>query len=174
MNGYLKNKIVYLCGPLGSVEDDGKGWRQKITPRLEEMGVIVSDPTKSTLDGTGEVGDDKKFFKKLLINEDFAGVKKEFWKIVRKDLKAVEKSDFIIMNYMATVTTVGSWHEAVISSLIKKPILLKYDRNELDIFNPWVVTYVKENEFFAEWDDMFKYLSEEIDNRKFTSSKWIF
>lgn len=169
---YLKNKIVYLCGPLGAVEDDGKGWRQDITPKLEKMGLIVDDPTKSTANGKGEVSDDKKYFKQLIKNEEFGKLKEEFWPIIRKDLRSVDKCDFLILNYQVGIPTIGTYEECTRAVISKKPILLKYDKNELDRFNPWVISWVKENEVFSNWNDLFDYLINKIDNRIFTSSRW--
>jgi len=172
MTGYLKNKVVYLCGPLGAVDDDGIGWRREITPHLESLGIIVDDPTKSTASGIGEVADDKKRFRKLILNEDFATLKEQFWPIVRKDLRSVDKSDFLIVNYDAKVPTVGTYDECTRASIQKKPILLKYDKTQLDMFNPWVVTWVKKNEFFSSWEDLIDYLKNKIDNGIFSSSTW--
>lgn len=173
MSGYLKDKRVYLCGPLGCVDDDGVGWRNDLTPRLESLGLIVDDPTKSVSDeGIGEVGDDKKKFREIILREDFKELKEQFWPIVRKDLRSVDKSDFLIVNYDSLAPTVGTYDECTRASVQKKPILLKYDKNQLDTFNPWVVTWVKENEIFSSWDDLFDYLENTINKGDYASSRW--
>lgn len=170
--GYLEGKSVYLCGPMAAEADDGKGWRELLTPHLEKMGIEVIDPTKSTANGVGEVGDDKKRFREIIKQENFSQLKKEFWPIIRKDLRAVDKADFLIVNYDATSTTVGTYDECTRASIQKKPILMKYDRNQLDVFNPWVVTWVKDGEFFPSWDKLLMYLSVYIDKGKYNSSHW--
>ena len=62
--GYLNGKSVYLAGPIHDVKDDGKTWREMMTPRLREFGILVDDPTHKSIFGIGEVGDDKKSIQK--------------------------------------------------------------------------------------------------------------
>lgn len=168
---YLTGKSVYLCGPLHTEADDGIGWRKAITPKLLEYGLIVDDPTKKTADGVGEVGDDKARFKKLIKDKKFLELKEQFWPIVRKDLRAVDKADFIIFNYIPNVPTVGTWHEIVNAHNQRKPILVKYDDQNLDAFNPWVLTFVKATWFFPTWDLLFEEL-DRVNNKQFDSSHW--
>ena len=42
----LSGQRVYLAGAMDRVQDRGAGWRDKITPFLEDMGVIVFNPLK--------------------------------------------------------------------------------------------------------------------------------
>lgn len=168
---YLNGKTVYLCGPLHAEKDSGIGWREHITPKLLDYGLVVDDPTKKTVNGVGEVGDDKARFKELILQKKFQQLKEEFWPIVRKDLRSVDRSDFLIFNYVAGVPTVGTYHEIIISSQQKKPILLKYDENELDKFNPWVLTFVKSSWCFSTWEELYEEL-DRVNNRQFDSSHW--
>lgn len=172
MSGYLKDKIVYLCGPIGLSNDDGVEWRNNITPRLLKLGLKVDDPTKSTINGRGEIGNDKTYWKTLIKEQNFSQLKKEFWPIVHKDLRSVDKCDFLIVNYDALTPTVGTYDEITRAKISRKPILLKYNEEQLDYFNPWVVTWVKENELFSEWENLLKYLENEIDNGYYNSSTW--
>ncbi len=168
---YLKGKSVYLCGPLHFCKDDGMGWRDKITPKLETYGLSIEDPTKKTACGIGEVKDDKAMFKRLLIEKKFSEAKEVFWPIVRKDLRCVDKADFLIFCYDPSLPTVGTWHEVINASDQKKPILLKYDESQLDHFNPWTLTFIKAGCIFSEWDDMFSYL-DKVNNGEFDTSYW--
>jgi nucleoside 2-deoxyribosyltransferase len=168
---YLNKKSVYLCGPLHACHDDGAGWRDKITPRLLKYGLTVEDPTKKTVDGVGEVGDDKARFQQLLKEKRFDDAKEAFWPIVRKDLRCVDKADFLIFYYDASIPTVGTWHELVTASNQKKPILLVYDETQLEKFNIWVLTFIKSGCIFSNWEDMFEYLNK-IDNGEFNTSHW--
>ena len=40
----LKGMRTYLAGAMDRVPDGGVGWRQTITPKLTEMGVVVLNP----------------------------------------------------------------------------------------------------------------------------------
>jgi nucleoside 2-deoxyribosyltransferase len=168
---YLNGKVAYLCGPIHAVADDGVGWRDAITPRLKNFGIIVDDPCKKTVNGMGEVKDDKKMLIELMKTGDFGQVKKKFYPIVRKDLRAVDKADFLIVVYDPTIHIFGTIHEMIIASQQRKPILLFFDKAKIDKFNPWCLTLVKENMIFTEWDDMFAYLNK-IDLGEFDTSYW--
>lgn len=168
---YLKDKSVYLAGPIHACLDDGVGWRDAITPKLKEYGLQVEDPCKKTIDGFGEVKDDKKLIKKLIKEEKWSEVKEKFYPIVRKDLRCIDKADFIIVYYSPLIPMFGTTAEVIESSHQKKPILVKYDRKELDDFNPWITCYLKSQWLFSEWDDMFKYLGK-INSGNIETSHW--
>ena len=168
---YLENKRVYLCGAIHSTTDDGISWRESITPRLKLLNLVVSDPCKKTIVNS-EIGQDKSTFKSLLINEQFKELKETFWPIVRYDLREVDKCDFVIFNYDTTNKLVGSIHELVTANFEKKVILLKYNKEQLADFNPWIATFIKEHHFFSEWDLLFEHL-QNINTGKLDSSYWI-
>ena len=156
---YLSGKSVYLAGPICACHDDGVNWREQITPTLaDKFGLHVEDPTKKTANGLGEVGADKALFKKLLKAKQFGVVREKFWPIVRKDLRCVDKADFLILVYDPAVPTVGTIHEWVEANRQKKPILVKYDVDALDHFNAWVTTLVKPEWLFETWESMYDYL----------------
>jgi len=175
---YLKNKTVYLCGPIAAVKDDGIGWRKEITPRLNDFGVKVLDPCKKSTNDFddknefGEVGKDKEKFRKLILKEDWKGVKEKFWPIIRYDLRCVDHCDFVIFYYDPLVSMCGSIHELVVATFEKKNILLYYKKEQLEHFNPWVATFIKENHFFDSWDVMFDYLKN-VNDGKFDTSLWV-
>lgn len=169
---YLNNKIVYLAGPIHNISDNGSTWRDYITPMLKEkFNLVINDPTKMTANGLGEVGDDKQLMKNFIKNEQWEDLKKAFYPIVRKDLRCVDKADFIIVSYDPTIHTVGTIHEIVLASIIKKPILLKYDRNQLSQFNPWISCFLKPQWFFPTWDSLFEYL-DKINLGDIETSHW--
>jgi hypothetical protein len=168
---YLKGKSVYLCGAMCSLEDSGGAWRNIITPHLTELGIEVVDPTKTTANGVGEVADDKKRFRSLIESENWGQLKEEFWPVVRKDLRAVDKADFIICYYNPTVPTIGTIHELVLASSQKKPIFLKYDVETLGSFNPWMSCLIKTKYFHNNWTDLKIHLSC-VDQGNFDTSYW--
>ena len=172
---YLKGKKVYLTGPMHKAKDDGVGWRDKITPRLTKMKIEVLDPCKKVVNGNidlSEVGKNKEKFKDLVKSENWNGVKREFWPIVRADLRMVDHCDFLIFNYDPLIPMVGTIHELVVATFEKKVILLKYDVDQLADFNPWVATFTKEHHLFDEWDRMFSYL-EQVNDGVFDTSLWV-
>lgn len=172
---HLNGKSVYLSGSMHSLNDCGTSWRDDITPRLESMGITVLDPCKKIIlpqNGADEIGADKERFRKIAVAEDWKKLKEDFWPVVRYDLRCVDLANFIIFNYDASVPTIGTIHELVVATFEKKVILLKYNRSQLHLFNPWIATFIKENHFFYDWEHMFEHL-EKVDSGVRDTSLWV-
>lgn len=167
---FLKGKTTYLAGPIHHI-DDCNSWRDKLTPHLEEMGVIVQNPCKKTIDNHSCINEDKEKLKELILKENFLEVKKVFFPILKADLRCVDVSHFIIFMYSPKTRQVGSTHELIMANLQKKPILLYYPREEIADFNPWIACLVKAQHIFSSWDLMIDYLKQ-VNNGNFDSSLW--
>lgn len=169
---YLKGKQVYLAGSMHVMDDDGTGWRDWITPILKErFGLVVEDPAKKSANGVCEVKDDKARWKKMIADGEFAKVKDEFWPIVRKDLRCVDKSDLLICVYNPTVHLFGSIHEMVVASQQRKPIFVYCDPEHQKEINPWLFTLIKADWLFLNWDDLFDRLGK-IDAGEINPDYW--
>jgi len=169
---YLKGKTAYLCGNLYADLNNAIDWRNSLYEALTKLGIEIIDPCKKTSANVSEVGEDRNKWKELIKSEKWRDLKKEFWPIVRYDLRSVDKCDFVIFSYNPAVPTIGSIHELVVANFEKKPILLKYNKDQLDSFNPWISVFIKEHHFFSEWDKMFSYL-EEVNRGKLDTSLWV-
>lgn len=169
---YLEGKTVYLCGNLYADLDNAIDWRTSIYESLSRFKINILDPCKKTSQNVSEIGEDREKWKDIIKNERWGELKKEFWPIVRYDLRAVDKCDFVIFAYNPEIPTIGSVHELVVANFEKKPILLKYNVSQLDKFNPWISVFIKEHHFFSEWDNMFKYL-EDVNQCKLDTSLWV-
>lgn len=167
----LKNRLVYLCGAIGKAEDDGQGWRDEVTPRLLEMEIQVSDPTKETVGGMGEVGEDKRQWDALRKEGKLDELKEKFWPIVHKDLRCVDRADFLIFRYIPGVPTVGTIHELVVAQGQKKPILMVIKPEEIGELNPWILTFIKKGCMFTSFEEMYIYLNK-VSNGEFNTSYW--
>lgn len=169
--GYLSGKSVYLCGPISADSKDGVIWRDEISPRLSDLGILIKDPCKKK-GVLGEIGDDKAKFKELIKQRNWLELKKAFYPVMKSDLRMVDLSDFLIMEYIPKVATWGSPHEVVIARNIQhKPVLVHCAEENLDDFNPWVLGLIKSQWLFTSWDDMIEYLKV-IDSGKLDSSHW--
>jgi hypothetical protein len=149
--------------------DNGSDWRTTITPELENFGLNVLDPCKKTIHS--EIGQDKEYFKKLIMEEKFLELKEKFFPILKLDLRCVDLSHFIILMYRPSLKTIGTIHEIVMANIEKKPILMYYPKEELAEFNPWMACLIKPNHFFSKWEDMFNYLKQ-VDSGIFDTSLW--
>ena len=57
---------AYLCGSIQDARDGGVKWRDKLKPKLEELGIKVLDPCKSEANLTdGTVNDAKEMIENL-------------------------------------------------------------------------------------------------------------
>lgn len=170
---YLKDKMTYLAGPIQMVTDkEAMNWRDNITPILEKKySIIVQDPCKKTSCTLGELGDDKLYFKNLIKSKKYEQVKNEFYKIIRYDLKCVDRSDFIIVYHDPKIPTVGTWHEIINCINKKSPVLVVCPEQSIEYINPWLLTLIKPQWLFTSFDDMILYL-DKINNGEIDSSHW--
>ncbi len=153
-------------------KDSGTGWRDWIKPELiSKYGLNVFDPAHKVSNCASEIGENKDLFRDFILSENWEGLKKSFDPVCRWDLRSVDKSDFIIVAYDPKIHIFGTIHEIVVASWQRKPILVKYDRKELNVFNPWMTVLVQPKHLFAEWDDLFMYL-DKVDQNDFDASCW--
>ena len=169
---YLKGKVAYLCGALKAHPNSGIQWRNHITPHLEKLDIDILNPCSKTDSQAHEIGKQKAAFRKIIKQENWGKIKEVFWPVVRYDLRCIDKCDFVVFNYQPNIPTIGSIHELVVANFEKKPILLKYEKKDLDTFNPWITTLVKTEHFFSEWNDMIQYL-QKVNDGTLDSSYWV-
>jgi nucleoside 2-deoxyribosyltransferase len=169
---YLKGKSVYLAGAMQCAPNSGIQWRQDITPRLKEFGITVYDPTHKVSSIAEEIGENKDIFRKLILAEKWKDLKETFKPVAKWDLRRVDLSDFIIVNYAPTYPSTGTWHEMVVCQYQNKPTLLVYNKKDLQHFNPWVSVLVRPEHLFSSWELLFEYLAKvnagEIDRDTWT------
>jgi hypothetical protein len=168
---YLKGKTVYLCGAMSAVADDGKQWREYVTHLLKQKGVQVLDPTRKKSRCASEIDENKELFRKLVKEQNFEKLAEVFAPVARWDLRSVDKADFLVVNYDPSVHTVGTIDEIVIANLERKPILVRYDPKQLDVFNPWLVVRVKPKHLFPSWSALFDHLNV-VDSGEFDRDLW--
>lgn len=169
--GYLKDKTTYLAGNIHITtnNDYGVGWRDIITVKLENIfGVKIINPCK---DGKGDTKQDQIYFRQLIRERKFAELKDQFYRVIRKDLRSVDKADFLVFYHNPTLPTIGTIHEVINAANQKKPVLIVTDEEHIDNLNPWLLTIIKPQWLFTSWDEMIAYL-QKIDNNELDTSWW--
>lgn len=156
---YLKGKACYLAGAMQNAPNSGIEWRLEITPKLKDLGITVHDPTHKISSVAEEIGENKDSFRKLILQEKWNDLKEIFKPVAKWDLRRVDLSDFIIVNYLPLCPSVGTFHEMVVCSWQNKPILFKYNRDDLQYFNPWISVLVRPEHLFSSWESLFNYLN---------------
>lgn len=124
MNKNILNKTkVYLVGPMQY--ENGRGWREDITPHLRAMGITVFDPyIKPFVDDVEEDEAARERLKQQMDNGDFDAVADRMKKVRNFDLRLCDLSDFIIAHINPAVASWGSAEELVTNVRAKKPIFL--------------------------------------------------
>lgn len=152
---------TYLCGPIQDTTDGGMIWRETIRPKLEELGIVVLDPTVSEPNTalTGSVLNSQEKLEGLIRSGHWHEWDKIMDDIMDDDLRCVRKCDFLVVYLDAKHKmggTVSEIHEAVFHCKI--PIYaVSYDpRSEL---NYWVVRMIRRNgQIFESWAQLLEFV----------------
>jgi len=158
MTGILNNSKTYLCGAmensLNSVE-----WRVRVTRALEEIGIVCFDPNKQHfLNQVTEGPEDQEMLKSKRQSGDWNYIHKYMTEIIRRDLRYVDLSTFIIVNIEPDKPTYGTIHELVVASMQGKPILLHI--NDKARFPLWLAGLVNMDLVFDDWEKLIKYIKD--------------
>lgn len=179
VQGRLNHQFVYLVGPIDKCGNYGRAWRDDLTPFLKSYGMYVLDPKKKPvkcdLDAAGEDDESIKRRAKLVEDGSYDELSKKM-KIIRNiDLRLVDKSDFLIVNYDTSVPMCGTMEEIFWANREKKPIILMCPQGKKTI-SPWLFAALKHELFFESWNEVKNYLShmhlaEEVDD---LGGRWVF
>lgn len=163
---YLKNKKVYLAGPIQHQE--GGNWRTKVVEELTTMfGFEVFDPhadAKQQWWDTLKVAD---------TNEDYDTIQRIAKDFCHKDLGIIDRQDCLIANLPYKVPTCGTYHEIISANTLKKPVLLVCEQGKTKV--PfWLYGFIKHQMMFGSWADLYAYLKEVNDGLHKDNRRWAF
>ena len=170
----LKNQRVYLAGAMDRVADRGAGWRDRITPFLENLGIIVFNPiTKPTSIGL-EDEDSHAIKTKLKKTQRYDELSEVMKTIRRVDLRLVDISDFLIVNMNLDIHPCGTYEEIFWANRQKKPIIIHMEQGKQHTPD-WLFGTIPHQMIFSSWEEIQEYLvhinsSENIDTHK----RWYF
>lgn len=153
----LKNQRVYLAGAMDRVADRGNGWRNSITPFLENLGVVVFNPiTKPTTAGMED--NDSHIIKTKLKEKERYDELSEMMKVIRRvDLRLVDISDFLIVNINLDIHPCGTYEEIFTANRCKKPILVHMEQGKGHTPD-WLFGTIPHQMIFSQWEDLKSYL----------------
>ena len=171
----------YLSGPIDFSPDKGVGWRENITPFLEQMKVRVFNPLlhhknfdiKEDIDGVK-----RPHMRKLLEDGSYDELRNETRELVHYDLRAIDLSSFMIVNYDTSIHLCGTVEEISIASKQIKPVLF-YCKNGKQKLPSWLYGRHQYQYFFDTWDELEKYLVNINSNPEYEFTptdlkRWIF
>lgn len=120
----LKDITIYLAGPIDCAVDLGVGWRQEFKQRSTGLDVDFLDPTQKP---KGLLSETKKEFdmcEAMRSDNKWQELADFVKKIIRVDLKLVDKSDVLVAYIDKNIYMCGTMHEIVVANQQKKPIML--------------------------------------------------
>lgn len=119
----LKGTKTYLVGSIQY--KNGRGWREKMTTDLQEMGIVCYDPYKKPfIIDVDECEDAQSEILDLVSKKDFDEAARRMKLIRSYDLALVDKADFLICYIDPDVHTCGSYEELFWCNRLKRPIFL--------------------------------------------------
>ena len=175
----LKGLSAYLSGAIDFDPDMGRGWREDATPFLEQRNVHVFSPLKHIFYGTHDVDTTKRpRMKRLLENGEFHALRDEVKDLNHWDLRAVDLSSFLIVNYNVNIFTCGTHEEIFTANKQSKPVLIMTAQGKTQM-PKWMYGRFPPEHMFESWEELYAYI-EAIDtdpNYSFTEAdkkRWLF
>ena len=107
----LKNMRTYLAGAMDRVPDGGIGWRNAITPMLQELNVSVINPCDKPIESAKETPTTREIINYYKQTGQFNKIREEYGHIRNADLRCVDVSDFLIAHIDMNVHMCGSYEE---------------------------------------------------------------
>jgi nucleoside 2-deoxyribosyltransferase len=174
MNNRLNNQRVYLAGAMDRVADRGNGWRDNITPFLEDLGIVVFNPIKKPTI-IGQEDEKTHRYKIKLKNEKNYDELSQLMKVIRSvDLRLVDISDFLIVNLDLDIHPCGTYEEIFWANRQKKPIVVHMVQGKRSAPD-WLFGTIPHEMIFSSWNDIKTYLLQIHNNAEIkTYNRWYF
>ena len=170
----LCGQRCYLSGPMQFTPDNGAGWRNTITPILQDMGIVVINPITKQIEGLQEDVAFEIKRKKLRKKQDWVGFTNLMKPVRHADLRLVDVSDFMLVVLDMGHFPCGTYEELFCANRQKKPILLCMQQGK-QFVPDWLFATIPYQMIFGNMDDLLTYLgyinnAEKIDD----SGRWLF
>jgi hypothetical protein len=175
----LKDLGVYLSGPIDFADNLGADWRDAITPYLKEKNVRVFDPLKHCYWGTKDIETIKRPHMAMLEEQGrFDELREEMKDVNHWDLRSVDLSSFLIVNYDNSIHMCGTYEEIFKANNQCKPVLLVLNcpKNKL---SKWMYGRFPADHMFESWGELKAYLDDIDSNPNYVFTKadnkrWLF
>lgn len=158
MYNRLKNQRVYLAGAMDRVADRGNGWRDNVTPFLENLGVIVFNPIKKPTTVGQEDEQTHRHKTKLKLEKKYDELS-QLMKVIRSvDLRLVDISDFLLVNLDLDIHPCGTYEEIFWANRQKKPIIVHMVQGK-ESAPDWLFGTIPHEMIFSSCDEVKNYLT---------------
>lgn len=164
----------YLIGAMDRVPDSGVSWRRRITPFLQQLGVVVLDPTDKPIDIGLENAENREFRRKLKDMKLYDELSKEIKLLRVVDLRMVDMSDFLIVHIDTDFHACGTYEEESWANRLKNPILVHGEQGKAGMPD-WMFGTIPHHHIFDTWTELCQYLWEVHTAPKVdTYKRWMF
>lgn len=169
----LQNCTCYLAGPI-TYTSDYRSWREEFKQLIknDNINLIVEDPIQKP-DGLIQEEETLQREVKLLVEQ-------EHWerlcvlmkKVVRTDLRMIDKADFVVAKIDRMTPTFGTMHEIAIASQQRKPVLLITEGGKKNV-PPWLFGFLRTNEMFDSVKQCVEYLKQINEQTINIDDRWV-
>jgi len=147
----------YLIGAMDRAPDNGKGWRQRITPFLQRLGIVVLNPCNKPIDAGRETPADKQRHCELRKRRKYDEYAREIKQLRVIDLRMVDMSDLLIVNIDTNIHACGTYEETSWANRLKNPILIHCEQGKQGIPG-WMFGVIPHQHMFDNWVSICQYL----------------
>jgi hypothetical protein len=155
----LKDLNFYLAGPIDFAENLGSDWRDSITPFLESKNVKVFNPLKPIFHGSKEFDIKRPELDIMRENEDYELLRQEVRNVIRWDLRAVDLSSCIIVNYDINIHQCGTMEEIFMANAEQSKPVLFHVNNAKNKLPKWLYGRFPHQHLFNTWEELKDYIT---------------
>ena len=170
----LRGTRSYVAGPMDLAPDGGIGWREDITPFLEDMGVVVLNPCNKPIDIGHENTEDRierHKYKQEGSYDKFSKIMKELRCV---DLRMVDMADFLIVYLNLDIPSCGTYEELFWANRLKNPVLVMCEQKKQNAPD-WIFGCISHQHIFSTWDELREYLRHiNEDEHILHMKRWLF
>jgi len=176
----LKDLICYLSGPIDFAKDNGCMWRNSLTPFLENKNVKVINPLKHIFYGTQDLDTVKRpKMAKLLEEGRYEELHREMKELTHWDLRSVDLSSFLIVNYDIDTFTCGTHEEIFKANTQMKPVLFMIGEGNRTKMPKWMHGRFHPEHMFETWEELKQYIVKVDSNPNYwftevDKKRWLF
>ena len=152
----------YLAGAIDFAPDGGRDWRTEWTKKLIDLGFKpkqIFSPTKKPISNTRfDLDNEAQIMADLREKEDWDGLSQVVAEIAHIDLRLVDKSDLILVNFPKgsdgkQVPTYGTIHEIVNARKQRKPVLMVWEGGKKTC-SGWLMWLVGHQNVFSTFEEL--------------------
>jgi len=159
---------------MDATKDRGEGWRNRISPFLERLGIIVLNPCDKPIELATEDDNSVERRKEYKRIGNYDSLAEEMHAIRVVDLRLVDIADFLIVNLDMDIPACGTYEEIGWANRMKMPVLLRCAQG-LNHIPYWIWGMLPKENLFGTWRDMKLYLryihtEDEVE----TLRRWVF